>query len=111
MERDDLPLRICVIVAWVCIVFGLLFFLRKDDYYKETTVKVEIVDVIQSENFLGHATYQTKVSYDNEVYTINGDTAYYFAKDKIGNKVDAVLRELVFTGNKTIKEICYDDTN
>ena len=49
MERDNLPLRICVIVAWVCIVFGLLFFLRKDDYYKETKVKVEIVDVIQSD--------------------------------------------------------------
>ena len=110
MERDNLPLRICVIIACCCVILGLLYLLIGDDFYKETKVKVEIVDVIQSENFLGHATYQTKVSYDNEVYTINGDTAYYFAKDKIGSKVDAVLTESIFSGNKTIKEICYGDT-
>ena len=111
MERDNLPLRICVIIGCCCVILGLLYLLIRNDFYKETKVKVEIVDVIQSENFLGHATYQTKVSYYNEVYTISGDTTYYFAKDKIGSKVDAVLRESVFTGNKTIKEIYYGDTN
>ena len=80
MERDNLPLRISLIIVCVAILLFLAFMLRKDDYYEETIVEVEIVDVIQSENFLGHATYQTKVSYDNEVYTIKGDTAYYFAK-------------------------------
>ena len=111
MERDNLPLRICVIIGCCCVILGLLYLLIRNDFYKETKVKVEIVDVIQSENFLGHATYQTKVSYDNEVYTINGDTAYYFAKDKIGSVVDAILIESIFSGNKTIKEIYYGDTN
>lgn len=111
MERDNLPLRICVIIGCCCVILGLLYLLIGNDFYKETKVKVEIVDVIQSENFLGHATYQTKVSYDNEVYTINGDTAYYFAKDKIGSVVDAILIESIFSGNKTIKEIYYGDTN
>ena len=40
MERDNLPLRICVIIAGCCVILGLLYLLIGNDFYKETKVKV-----------------------------------------------------------------------